>query len=69
MAVEKIKPNAEIKFSFGNDGRDGGNYIAYSCPKCGKHIRENDIACDECGSFFDWSKRAHIRVIREVEWH
>lgn len=39
------------------------------CTDCfNKSIREKDIACTECGTFFDWSKRASIKVIRTIEW-
>lgn len=42
--------------------------VDYSCPKCGKWIREKDIACDKCGTFFDWSKTAHIKMNPEIVW-
>ena len=68
MSVIKRKPMARVEYSYGNDGRDGEYYVQYSCPKCGKKIRFEDIACDECGTFFDWSQKARIKVVREVEW-
>ncbi len=51
--VRKIRPNANIKWSEGNDGRDGHYYIEYTCSGCGRIIRELDIACDKCGTFHD----------------
>lgn len=65
--VKKIKPRAEIKLSEGNDGWDFRYYVKYSCP-CGKGIQENDIACDECGTFFDWSQKATIEITRNIVW-
>lgn len=66
--VEKIKPRADIGFSQGNDGRDAHYYIKYSCPSCFKSIRQYDIACDECGTFFDWSQRATIETTQSIVW-
>ena len=69
--VEKIRPVATIKYSYGNDGRDGDYYIAYSCPKCGRNIPwyESDTACDKCGTFYDWGKkRPRIQITRSVKW-
>ena len=68
MSVKKIRPMARVEYDYGNDGRDGKYYVQYYCPKCGKKIEFGDIACDECGTFFDWSQKALIKVIREVEW-
>lgn len=68
MAIEKIKPNARMMWTNGNDGRDGHYYICYTCPKCNKPIDEGDIACDECGTFFDWTERAHIKYTQVIEW-
>ena len=65
---EKVRPLAEEKYSSGNDGRDGHYYIQYSCPHCHKVIREDDIACTNCATFFDWSKKAHTQVKRSLEW-
>ena len=66
--MDKIRPNATIEYSYGVDGRDFHYYISYKCPSCNKNIKEKDIACTECGIFFDWSKRATIKIIRTVEW-
>lgn len=66
--MNKIRPNASVEFSYGEDGRDCYHYIRYKCPNCNKGIREKDIACTECGTFFDWSKRASIQIVREVVW-
>jgi len=66
--VKKIRPDAEINYSFGNDGRDSYFYVEYSCPTCHRTIKEDDIACTSCGEFFDWSKKAKIVVRREVNW-
>ena len=70
--IEKIRPVATVKWSDGNDGRDGRYYIEYRCPKCGKliHGYHRDTACDECGTFYDWGNREpSIKVIREVDWN
>lgn len=64
----KVRPCAERKYSSGNDGRDEHYYIRYSCPNCSKIIYENDIACEKCGTFFDWSKKAYIETQRLVRW-
>ena len=66
--VDKIRPNAMKYWNDGNDGRDGRWDIQYYCPKCCKTLRENDIACDTCGTFFDWSKKAKIKIIYDIEW-
>ena len=64
----KIRPCAERRYSSGNDGRDEHYYIRYSCPKCSKIIGEGDIACEKCGTFFDWSKKAYIETKQFVRW-
>lgn len=66
--VTKIRPNAKIEWNDGNDGRDGRYDVFYYCSGCGRRISECLVACDQCGTFFDWSKRAEIRVTRSVEW-
>lgn len=66
--MDKIRPEATVKFNYGTDGRDCYYYISYKCPNCNKCIKEKDIACTECGTFFDWSKQARIEVVRTVVW-
>lgn len=66
--VDKVRPGAFIQFDGGEDGRDCKYVAKYICPKCGKPLYEGQMACEECGTFFDWSKRAHIVVTRSVEW-
>ena len=66
--MDKIRPNATAEYDYGVDGRDCHYYISYKCPSCNKNIQEKDIACTECGTFFDWSKRASIKTIRTVVW-
>ena len=66
--VKKVRPNAEVEYSYGNDGRDDYYYPSYSCPKCGNYINENQQACEECGTFFDWSKTATIQIVRQIVW-
>jgi hypothetical protein len=66
--VEKIRPIASIQHSYGNDGRDGFDYIQYNCPKCKKRILDIDIACDNCGTFFNWEKMAKIKTIKTIIW-
>ena len=66
--IEKVMPNAKAMYSDGIDGRDAHWYIDYSCSRCGKDIRKGDIACDKCGTFFDWQKTVHIRMNPEIVW-
>ena len=69
--VQKIRPRTEIEYDYGNDGRDGHNYIAYYCPTCNRKIKDYqaDIACDKCGTFYDWgNKKPHIKIIYKVIW-
>ena len=67
--VKKIIPGASVKYNYGNDGRDDSYRIYYYCPKCWKPLSKYEIACDECGTFFDWSKTASIEIIRKVVWN
>lgn len=64
----KVRPRADQAYSSGNDGRDGHYYIKYSCPNCSKVINKYDIACEKCGTFFDWSEKAYIETQRSVRW-
>lgn len=66
--VVKVRPRAAVQFDNGNDGRDARYEIEYRCSGCNKIIREGDIACDQCGTFHDWGKKARIKIIREVIW-
>lgn len=67
--VNKIQPEVRVEWSNGNDGRDGGYILRYYCPNCHKWIRNEDtVACDECGTFFDWSKHAHIIMQPTIVW-
>lgn len=72
MSVKKIRPDTEVEYSFGNDGRDGHYYIKYSCPICHKSINHgynSETACDECGTFYDWGMtEPTIKVTRSVKW-
>ena len=65
---EKIRPIAQAEYSFGNDGRDAHYYISYKCPTCYNSIDEDIVACTKCGTFFDWSKKAHLKVHYSAEW-
>ena len=65
---EKIRPIAQAEFSDGIDGKDAHYYISYKCPTCYKDIRKDDVACTCCGTFFDWSKKARLKVHYIVEW-
>lgn len=67
-AIQKVRPSAEKRYSCGNDGRDARWVVDYSCRNCGKPISKGDISCDRCGTFFDWSKTAHIRMNPEIVW-
>lgn len=67
--IEKIRPSARVEHDYGMDGRSGlKRRVVYFCPKCVKFIRENDMACDNCGTFFDWSKKAEIEIREEIIW-
>lgn len=66
--MNKIRPCAEIICDNGNDGRDNNMQIKYTCPKCNKIIWRGDIACDKCGTFIDWSKKAYIQTVYKIEW-
>lgn len=68
--INKIRPIARVEWSEGNDGRDAHHYIAYYCPTCKRRIwgYEKVTACDNCGTFYDWSKKAHIETKYEVKW-
>lgn len=70
MSMKKILPKAEAIYDYGMDGRDLTKRYrcVFSCPKCGQGIREKETACDECGTFFDWSKTPVIKEILTVEW-
>ena len=68
IRAKKVRPAASVELSYGNDGRDCHYYVAYKCPTCGKSTIKGTVACDRCGTFFDWSKKASIKVIRKVEW-
>jgi predicted RNA-binding Zn-ribbon protein involved in translation (DUF1610 family) len=35
---------------------DEYQYPIYSCPKCGKHINDEDNYCRHCGQKLDWSE-------------
>ena len=65
---QKVRPSAEKSYSYGNDGRDARWIVNYSCPNCDKPISKFDIACDRCGTFFDWRQTAHIRMNPEIVW-
>lgn len=67
-APQKVRPKAEAEYSDGIDGRNPHYYISYYCPNCQKYLKERDIACDRCGTFFDWTKKAHIRMNPEIVW-
>ena len=66
--MDKLRPIAYLAYSSGNDGRDDHYYISYTCPKCDSVLMENDMACDKCGTFLDWSKKATIKIKREIVW-
>lgn len=67
-AIKKVRPTAEKRYSCGNDGRDARWVVDYSCPNCKQSISKGDIACDRCGTFIDWSKKAYIRMSPEIVW-
>ena len=66
--MERIRPKASVGFDRGEDGRDCYHYVQYRCPKCDIRIIRGDVACAECGTFLDWSKKAKIVIVRQIEW-
>lgn len=66
--MEKIRPKATAEFSYGNDGRDSHYYIRYECPNCKTSFYVEDKSCKECGTLFDWSKKATIETIKRIKW-
>ena len=69
--IKKVQPIAKPYVDYGMDGRAGATYcIQYYCPNpiCKKEIHEKDIACTNCGTFFDWSKKAYAKVVLVAEW-
>ena len=63
------RPIADYHECNGDDGRGPTKYIiTYSCPKCFQKINENDIACAKCRIFFDWSKKAKVKVFEKLVW-
>lgn len=64
----KIRPLAEIYTRRDEDGWHEWEDIRYKCPKCYKTISEEDIGCTNCEIFFDWSKKASIRTVKEIVW-
>lgn len=71
--INKIRPHAYIREHYGEDGREPRQtQIVYRCPVCNRYIGltwKKDVACDECGTFYDWGNREpHIRVTETIEW-
>ena len=70
--IEKMRPVAKIRESYGDDGRAPRNtYIEYYCPTCGRFIGpwKNFTACDRCGTFYDWGdKEPKVKVTESIEW-
>ena len=66
--IVKVRPDAQIGYSDGIDGRNPHYYVSYYCPNCRKYLNENDIACDQCGTFFDWTMRARVRLEPVLDW-
>ena len=67
-AKKTIRPDADIEFDTGEDGRNPRYLVKYSCPECGARTQLNYIACKECGTFFDWTKKAQIKVEQSIYW-
>lgn len=68
--IEKVRPFAEIVECCDSDGRHSWEEIEYRCPTCKRIINHhvNDVACDKCGTFYDWSKTAKIRTVESIVW-
>lgn len=66
---DTYRPKANYYEYSGEDGRGPHEYrITYSCPKCFQKINENDIACTKCRIFFDWSKKARVKIYEKIVW-
>lgn len=66
---KKMRADASVGYSEGNDGRDCFYYVEYKCPVCHKTLNHtNNSFCEQCGVLFDWSKKAHIKITRSIEW-
>ena len=68
--VEKIRPNAIIVTESNDDGWRTWKAVEYHCPTCNHKIRGymKETACDQCGTFYDWSKEAKIETIYQIKW-
>lgn len=66
--IVKVRPKASVEYSYGNDGKDEHYYIQYRCAGCNRVISQGDIACDNCGTFHDWSMKADYVIKREIIW-
>lgn len=68
VSITKVRPAAQIEYSDGIDGRNPHHYVSYHCPNCHKYLKELDVACDQCGTFFDWTMKASVRLEPVLDW-
>lgn len=79
--LKRVRPDACVGWSEGNDGRDSHETIELRCPNCKKLFavvgtRYKDIRtaynlaeyCRECGTIFDWTKAPRIKTTVQIEW-
>ena len=68
--IEKIRPIAKAEHNEGIDGWDAHYEVVYYCPTCKRKIGHYhaETACDQCGTFYDWSKKANIKVTYTAEY-
>lgn len=68
--IEKIRPTAKVVEKMNDDGWRTWHEAEYHCPTCGRKIRGymEETACDECGTFYDWSKKAEVEKVYQIKW-
>lgn len=67
--VKKLRPRTEIHEYLDMEFKLSSYGIDYYCPICEKRIPsyKSDIACDKCGTFFDWGEHEPT-ITRTVVW-
>lgn len=62
MCFNRVIPITEMSYSH----EDEQWIKTYECPACKDPISKGDVACCTCGSFFDWNKSVHVRLIPAI---
>lgn len=67
--MDKLRPRASIEVSADSDNRLIYS-LGYYCPECSKRIGcyKQKLACDNCGTVFDWRKEARIVCQHNIVW-